>query len=228
MNHLLTFGSHKNADEGVCLLEACSVRAGEPFSDRPDSVCFVLSSFLRKVNDLAFFDDESRTRVLSPLIDSLVSSSASDDVQKARAYLLTNSTLLEMLPLALRTYSMSNTAEVFEALPPLTPENIETVSGQYKAALAQIKHGVSVDEVPPHLGGLLTLVYRAAKGAIKALSQMNGSFWKYQAEEVALCAAHAYSWVSDDDEGDPDVVRGLTEETYSLMVSLVNRAVAIR
>jgi hypothetical protein len=57
---------------------------------------------------------------------------------------------------------------------------------------------------------------------------MNGSLWKYQAEEVALCAAHAYSWVSDDDEGDPDVVRGLTEGTYSLMVSLVNRAVAIR
>lgn len=222
MKNLLSFGSHKHPNDGVCLLEACARQAQEPHSDRPECVCFVLSAFLRKVNDIAFFNNETRTRVLSPLIDSLVASRASEEVQKARAYLLTNSTLLEMVPLALEAYHMDDIAEVFKALPPLAPENIEAVRRQYDTALAQIEHRASADEVPAHLEYLLTLIHNASRGAIKALSQMNGALWEPQAEEVALCAAHAYSLVSEDTDGD------LRENTYSLMVHLLNRALLIR
>ena len=222
MTYPLSFGSHKNPNDGLCLLEACAREAGEPHSDHPECVCFVLSAFLRKVNDVGFFDNATRTRVLSPLISSLVSSRASEEVEKTRAYLLANSTLSEMLPLALKAYRMDDIAEVLEALPLLTPENIETARGQYVAGLTQIEHRASADEVSTHSWHLLTLAHNAAKGAIKALSQMHGPHWKPQAEEVALCAAHAYSLLSEDTAGD------LRESTYSLMVHLLNRALLIR
>lgn len=54
-------GRHRSPEHGACVLELASMLAGEPFSDRPRSVCPVVAAFLRTVNDeLA---DEQRQRL---------------------------------------------------------------------------------------------------------------------------------------------------------------------
>ena len=226
MSHNLTFGSHQTPEDGLCLLEACALIAGEPHSDRPNCVCPVLSAFLRKVNDLAFHDDETRTRVLSPLVVALVLSRATEDVERARTYALADSTVREMLPLALKYYGFAEDSALFASLPTLTPETLQTCKAEYEAAFRHVQ--VEIDQRPPHLSGLLTIAFRAASGCLKALSQMTGPLWSYHAEEVALCAAHAYSWISDEsDESEPHA-EGLAEATYDLTIALVQRALLSR
>src|SRR5437764_4983871 len=51
-------GKHASPDEGACVMELASMLAGEPFSDHPESVCPVISTFLRSYNDAV--DDRRR------------------------------------------------------------------------------------------------------------------------------------------------------------------------
>lgn len=54
----LSKGKHASPDEGACVMELASMLAGEPFSDRPASVCPVIAGFMRAYNDR--IDDERR------------------------------------------------------------------------------------------------------------------------------------------------------------------------
>jgi hypothetical protein len=47
----LARGKHTTADRGACVMEVASMLAGDPFSDRPQSVCPVVASVLRSYND---------------------------------------------------------------------------------------------------------------------------------------------------------------------------------
>jgi hypothetical protein len=47
----LSDGSHRSPDDGGCVMELASMLAGEPFTDRPASVCPVIAAFLRTYND---------------------------------------------------------------------------------------------------------------------------------------------------------------------------------
>ena len=44
-------GRHNSPAEGACVMELASMLAGEPFSDRPRTVCPVIAGFLRRYND---------------------------------------------------------------------------------------------------------------------------------------------------------------------------------
>jgi len=54
----LSKGKHASPNEGACVMELASMLAGEPFSDRPASVCPVIAGFMRAYNDR--IDDERR------------------------------------------------------------------------------------------------------------------------------------------------------------------------
>jgi hypothetical protein len=54
----LSKGKHASPTEGACVMELASMLAGEPFSDRPASVCPVIAGFMRAYNDRV--DDERR------------------------------------------------------------------------------------------------------------------------------------------------------------------------
>jgi hypothetical protein len=47
----LSAGAHEAPTDGVCVLELASMLNGEPFSDRPRSVCPALREFLQGYND---------------------------------------------------------------------------------------------------------------------------------------------------------------------------------
>jgi hypothetical protein len=42
----LSAGRHRSPDDGACVMELASMLAGEPFSDRPATVCPVIAGFL--------------------------------------------------------------------------------------------------------------------------------------------------------------------------------------
>ena|SRR5947209_2852381 len=46
-------GKHRGPDDGACVMELASMIAGEPFTDRPRSVCPVIAGLLRPYNDVA-------------------------------------------------------------------------------------------------------------------------------------------------------------------------------
>jgi hypothetical protein len=50
---VLAEGKHRRPEDGACVVELASMLAGEPFTDRPRSVCRVIAAFLRPYNDRA-------------------------------------------------------------------------------------------------------------------------------------------------------------------------------
>jgi hypothetical protein len=47
----LKAGKHASPEKGACVVELASMLAGERFSDHPRSVCPVIASFMRALND---------------------------------------------------------------------------------------------------------------------------------------------------------------------------------
>ena len=45
-------GKHRGPEDGACVMELASMIAGEPFTDRPRSVCPVIAGLLRPYNDV--------------------------------------------------------------------------------------------------------------------------------------------------------------------------------
>jgi hypothetical protein len=60
MSVLLEPGSHRNPNDGVCIIELASIIGGERFGDRPRCVCPVLAAYLRGWNDRAGYADRQR------------------------------------------------------------------------------------------------------------------------------------------------------------------------
>jgi hypothetical protein len=77
----LSRGSHRSPDEGACVMELSSMIAGEPFSDRPQSVCRVIASFLRAYNDVA--RDRDRQDLYRCAAD-VIGTRASGEIEQAR------------------------------------------------------------------------------------------------------------------------------------------------
>ncbi|MGN6866803.1 MAG: hypothetical protein ACTHMY_00205 [Solirubrobacteraceae bacterium] len=78
----LSEGKHELPEDGACVMELASMLSGEPFNDRPQSVCPVIGSFLRAYNDRI---DDRRRQDLYAYAAKVVGSRASQDVQHARA-----------------------------------------------------------------------------------------------------------------------------------------------
>src|SRR5690606_25276631 len=69
-----------------CAMEAVAYIAGEQHSDHPECACPVIAAFMRRWND-GLPDDESRTRLLRPLLPRLVGSRSTEDVERRRGWL---------------------------------------------------------------------------------------------------------------------------------------------
>jgi hypothetical protein len=74
-------GKHTSPAHGACVMELASMLGGEPFTDHPRSVCPVVASYLRALNDL--MDDRQRQR-LYPYAAAAVGTSGDESVQRAR------------------------------------------------------------------------------------------------------------------------------------------------
>lgn len=67
-------GRHSSPEQGACVVELASMLAGERFSDHPRSVCPVIASYMRTVNDRL---DEEERQELYPYAAAIVGSRGS-------------------------------------------------------------------------------------------------------------------------------------------------------
>lgn len=77
----LSKGKHASPDEGVCVMELASMLAGQPFTDRPASICPVIASFMRAYNDRI---DDERRQDLYRYASEVVDSQAKPEIEQAR------------------------------------------------------------------------------------------------------------------------------------------------
>jgi hypothetical protein len=77
----LSKGKHASPGEGACVMELASMLAGEPFSDRPASVCPVIAGFMRAYNDRV---DDDRRQDLYRYAAEVVGTRGAPDVEHAR------------------------------------------------------------------------------------------------------------------------------------------------
>ncbi|HET6448723.1 MAG TPA: hypothetical protein VFG31_06395 [Conexibacter sp.] len=79
----LSKGKHASPSEGACVMELASMLAGEPFTDRPATVCPVIAGFMRAYNDRV--DDERRQDLYRYAAD-VVGTRAAPGVEHAREH----------------------------------------------------------------------------------------------------------------------------------------------
>lgn len=77
----LSKGKHASPSEGACVMELASMLAGEPFTDRPASVCPVIAGFMRAYNDRI---DDERRQDLYRYAAEVVGTRATPEVERAR------------------------------------------------------------------------------------------------------------------------------------------------
>jgi hypothetical protein len=78
----LSKGKHASPATGACVMELASMLAGEPFSDRPQSVSAPIAAFLRCYNDRL---DDKRRQDLYEYAAKVVGSVSTPEVEYARA-----------------------------------------------------------------------------------------------------------------------------------------------
>jgi hypothetical protein len=77
----LSRGKHRSPDDGACVVELASMIAGEPFTDRPQSVCRIIAALLRSYNDMV---RGSRRQDLYRLASDVIGTRADRRVEEAR------------------------------------------------------------------------------------------------------------------------------------------------
>src|SRR6185436_11442285 len=85
----LKHGSHDSRKKGVCAMEAVAYIAGLPHSDHPECTSPVLGAFLRSWND-GLPDNETRNRLLRPLIPLVIGTNTGPVDDETRAWLATD------------------------------------------------------------------------------------------------------------------------------------------
>ena len=77
----LSKGKHASPSEGACVMELASMLAGEPFSDRPATVCPVIAGFMRAYNDRV---DDERRQDLYRYAAEVVGTRTASEIEHAR------------------------------------------------------------------------------------------------------------------------------------------------
>lgn len=111
----LSIGAHASLDDGACPMELVSWLAGEDWSDRPESVCPVVATFVRSWNDA--LPQADRTAVLLPLVSSLAETRASKAVEHRRALMAADWLVRTNSPVWFRLAGLTRQAETLAGLP---------------------------------------------------------------------------------------------------------------
>jgi hypothetical protein len=115
----LKSGSHEEFEQGMCVMEAVSYVAGEPWSDAPQCACPVITAFMVSWND-ALPTDEDRDRLLKSLIPLLVGTRSTPAVEQRRATMAADWLIRVHTPAWLRLAKLETQAAALESLPEIT------------------------------------------------------------------------------------------------------------
>jgi hypothetical protein len=125
-------GSHSSAEDGMCVMEAVSFIAGEPFSDSPQCASPVIAAFLRSYND-SLPDDQRQA--LKSWIPRLIGTRGSQALEERRSLMAADWLVRVHTPAWLRLAGLNVQAEALETLPEITSmAQIPSIKGPIEAA----------------------------------------------------------------------------------------------
>jgi hypothetical protein len=113
---VLGSGSHKDREQGVCVMEAVAWLAGEPHSDRPVCACPVVGAFARRLNDTLDKADRQRLREFIP---ALVKSKATREVEIRRGFVAADHAVRVIAPLAMEVIKRPDLAKMLRDCSPI-------------------------------------------------------------------------------------------------------------
>ena len=136
----LSAGSHEDFQRGMCVMEAVSYIAGEPWSDAPQCACPVITAFMVSWND-SLPDNADRDRLLKPLIPLLVGTRSTPAIEQHRATMAADWLIRTHTPAWLRLAKLETQAVALESLPEITdfaqcPSLMQTLNAVRKDAAA--------------------------------------------------------------------------------------------
>ena len=130
-NLTLMRGAHVKRDDGLCLMEAVALFAGEKHSDHPPCTSRVLADFGIRLNDRM---NETERQRLKPFIPRLIGTNDGKDL--VRANILAWAAITEFAPAALRTRKIETLdifAERLEGLPRYDWANAQKIAREAAA-----------------------------------------------------------------------------------------------
>ena len=114
----LNKGGHDDMSDGMCVMEAVSYVAGEPWTDSPACACPVIATFLRNWNDS--LPDDERNDLLKDLIPRLVGTRATPEIENRRATMAADWLIREHTPAWLRLAGLTTQADALANFPEIT------------------------------------------------------------------------------------------------------------
>ena len=132
-------GAHDRPDDGMCVMEAVAMLAGEEWSDAPSCASPVIATFLRSWNDVLPDDERQSLKRYIPL---LVGTAASAEVEDRRAWMCLDWLVRVNAPAWLRLAGLTEQADRLAGLPefvagmdvPAIRPTIEAVRADARAA----------------------------------------------------------------------------------------------
>ena len=125
-------GSHEQNETQMCVMEAVSFIAGEPWSDSPRCASPVIAAFLRTYNDSV--NDEVR-QSLKQYILRLIGTRGSDALEERRSLIAADWLVRTHTPAWLRLAGLKVQAEALESLPEIASmKQVPSIKGPIKAA----------------------------------------------------------------------------------------------
>jgi hypothetical protein len=110
-------GSHAAMDNMMCAMEAVAWLADERWSDKPECACPIISAFVRRWND-GICNDETRTRLLRPLIPRLLNTRSTKAIERRRMWMAVDWSIRASTPAFLRLVpSLELHADMLASLP---------------------------------------------------------------------------------------------------------------
>jgi len=137
----LARGGHASPSEGVCVMEAVTLLAGEKFGDRPTCVSPVIGAYLRNWNDA--LEEEPRQR-LKPYALKVIGTNTGAADDEVRAWMATDWLVRVQTPTWLELAGLKDEAAELRALPALTSSEI-AVACQATIDKARTKAGLAAN-----------------------------------------------------------------------------------
>jgi hypothetical protein len=111
----LSRGAHPRREDGLCAMELVAWMAGEPHTDEPQCACPVIAAYVRALND-ALPDDATRTRLLTPLVPTLLNTRGVVADERRRGMLVVDAMVRRFVPHALRRTGRCEQADALAGL----------------------------------------------------------------------------------------------------------------
>lgn len=163
----LKSGSHSGPAAGACVMEAAAYVAGEPWSDQPQCVCWIIGMFLRNWND-DLLNDAERDRFLRPLIPKIIGTRADKATEQRRSYMALDWLIRTHLPAWLRAARLHAHADNVAGLDPIVDIATAVDAAPVVRAAGDAAEAAAGDAAGAAAWDAARAAARAAAGAARA------------------------------------------------------------